>query len=502
MARTLEDTTRELANIRRALDISAIVAITDRAGVITHINDNFCQISKYAREELIGHTHRLINSGFHPREFFIEMWKTISSGKVWAGEIKNRAKDGSYYWVNTTIVPFLDSKGVPEQYVSIRYEITQRKEAEEKLVSYAEKLETSLATLQEREEGFRTLFDAAVEGMFVHDFGDKIIAVNESAAKMLGYCREEMLEMKFTDCILAEFRELVLKNAQSRKELRYEVFGVKRDGAEIPIEIAGKDFSYKGRSARLSSVLDLSQRKNMEAQIVMQDRLASVGLLASGLAHEIGTPLGVIRGRAELLGRQAKDKTEMKDNAGIIVTQIDRIATLIRSLLKLARGNETDGVSSVNLEGVVKDVVDLLGHELKKHRIEIRNKTLGIETMAMANSGALHQVLLNLLVNSIHAIETATNQGRREGHFISIHLSQEGPRAALTVTDSGCGISKANIKNLFKPFFTTKDVGVGTGLGLATSYRLVESWGGEIQVESQLGQGTTFRILLPRPKST
>ena len=148
-APTLESTTRELKNIRHALNQSAIVAITDRAGIIIHVNDKFCEISKYPRHELIGKNHRIINSGHHPAEFFVEMWKCISKGKIWEGEIRNRAKDGSIYWVNTTIVPFLDENDAPYEYVSIRYEITQRKVAEEQLRIYAERLEQSNRELQD-----------------------------------------------------------------------------------------------------------------------------------------------------------------------------------------------------------------------------------------------------------------------------------------------------------------------------------------------------------------
>jgi two-component system sensor kinase FixL len=230
---------KDFNQLKSAIDEAAIVAITDNHGVITYVNEKFCAISKYSKEELVGKTHKVVNSAFHPHEFFVDMWKTISSGKVWEGEIRNRSKDGEIYWVHTTIVPFLDSAGHPERYVAIRYEITDRVMGEEQLKIQAKKLELSNKELQDfasvaahdlqeplrKIQSFADRVRTKTSGSLPEDVNDYLERIQKSANRMqilindlLSYSRVSTRTQPFAVVDLNEILAQVVSDLEIRIE--------------------------------------------------------------------------------------------------------------------------------------------------------------------------------------------------------------------------------------------------------------------------------------------
>ena len=181
----LKASLKETSDYKYAMDNAAIIAITDQEGTITYANDIFCKTSKYSLNELIGSNHRIINSGYHSKEFFKEMYRTISSGNVWRGEIKNKAKDGTYYWVDSTITPFMNENGKPYQYLAIRYDITARKNFETKLID--------LTKVQE------AILNGTDYSIIYTNIGGVIKSFNKGAEEMLGYMADEIINIKIKD---------------------------------------------------------------------------------------------------------------------------------------------------------------------------------------------------------------------------------------------------------------------------------------------------------------
>jgi PAS domain S-box-containing protein len=490
---------RALENQKFALDQHAIVSITDRTGTIVYANDKFCEISGYTREELQGANHRIVNSGLHSAEFFRDMWDCIAAGKVWTGELRNRAKDGRLYWVAATIVPFLDDTGLPDQYVAIRTDITARHEA-------AARLEEQLHFVEE-------LIEAIPLPVYVKDESRHYRLLNRAFEEFFGVQRTDFLGKTVFDLIELDAatdhdrrdRELLQMVSRQYYEARIpNRNGIVREGIYHKATLTRPDGSISGLVGTIS---DITERKALEHTAVMAKEAAEASNRAksdflANMSHEIRTPMNGILGMLDLV-LDSNLTTEQREFIHIARGSAKGLLTIINEILDFSKID----AGKVGIESVAFDLRDLLNSIVKLMQPVASDKGLalrgelaqGLPQDYVGDPLRLRQIILNLLSNAVKFTERGEVVLQAE---IEID-ADPGPLLHLAVTDSGIGIAPERQAHIFDAFAqedasTTRRYG-GTGLGLTICSRLVELMGGRIHLESTPGQGSVFHVRLPVP---
>ncbi|QEL64831.1 putative hybrid sensor and regulator protein [Oryzomicrobium terrae] len=490
----LDGALRALEQQQAAVDRHAIVSIADVTGRITYVNDKFVQISGYSRDELLEQNHRILNSGHHPPEFFDDLWRTIAAGQVWSGDICNRSKSGHNYWVNATIVPFVDAQGRPYQYVAIRTDITARIEAEEKLDAQL--------------HFTRQLIESIPVPLYFKDTEGFYLGFNKAFEDFFCLRREEWLGRHVRDLLppdIAAFhatRDEELIQHLERQSYELEVVtlrGERRVAFYSKAPLTRPDGTASGL---IGTILDISDRKRWEQEILRAKEAAEAANqtksdFLANMSHEIRTPMNGILGMTELALDTALDE-EQREYLQAVKRSADALLVVINDILDFSKIE----AGKLDVESVPFDLEPVIGDALRG--VALRAEQKGIELLAdidadvpgrlLGDPGRLRQILLNLLSNAVKF----TARGEVA---VGVHLERQDADGLLlhfTVRDSGIGIAPEKCQIIFEPFSqedasTTRNYG-GTGLGLTICSRLAALMGGYIWVESTVGKGSTFQF--------
>ncbi len=402
-------------------------------------------------------------------------------------EFRARKKNGDYSWVlGRGKVVETDPAGRPARMVGIHTEITQRKLAEQ--------------AHHESQERYKRLSEVTIEGVLFHDKGIAIDC-NESFAAMFGYQREEVIGKDVIKlCACPEYHDLIYRNIRDLFHEPYEIKGQKKNGTIFPIELEGKECHYFGKTLRVTAVRDLSERKRTEENIIRMQKMEAIGTLAGGIAHDFNNLLGSILGNIGLLQIYLPEGGRALTRLKTIEKIVHRGANLARQLLGYARRGKYQ-VCPINLNLLIRESLEMFGRTRRQILIHthLQENLWTVE----GDSTQIDQVLLNLFINAADAMPDGGELFVESENMVlskilaKQHLSEPGPYVMISVRDTGHGMDKEVKKRIFDPFFTTKEVGKGTGLGLASAYGIVKNHNGNIDVYSELGKGSIFKIYLP-----
>ncbi|ABK43553.1 PAS/PAC sensor hybrid histidine kinase [Magnetococcus marinus MC-1] len=491
----------ELEQLQLALNQHAIVSVTDQDGNITFVNQKFCQTSGYTPNELIGNNHRMLKSDQHPASFYQEMWATITQGQTWHGQVKNRRKNGTTYWVSATIVPFLDGDGTPREYISVRTDVTAQKAAQERY--------------RASEQRLRAILDNTHEGVVVMEASGQIEMLNPAAARIFGYTLADMPQPTI-QWLLPEFPLTdILNDAHlhegggagdvSHANLYREMAANRSDGSRMLLGVSVSSFHLEESAVCVAVVRDITARKMEEIELKQAKEVAERASAAktrflSSMSHELRTPMNAILGFAQVMQSDPNEplSESQRECTREIIQAGGHLLELINDVLDLAKIEENRislKMAPVHVQEVIREAVALVTPMANRKGIRLYHgmgEGVCERCDVQADRTRLKQILINLATNGV--------KYNREGGEVEIscRLAEAG-RARIEVRDTGIGIAALKQGDIFEPFHRLVEDGTieGTGIGLSIVKRLVEAMGGTLGLESQEGQGSRFWFQLP-----
>jgi two-component system cell cycle sensor histidine kinase/response regulator CckA len=379
---------------------------------------------------------------------------------------------------------------------------------------YAIERKIAEQALLQNEEQYRVLFEGNPNPMWVFDSDTlAILAINEASVLQYGYSAAEFLKMNMYDVRppdeVAAFRTSLA--AISSRTTGMGSAGVfkhrKKSGQVIEVEVAGSPIQFQGHRARLILINDITEKNNLQAELLQARKLESLGRLAGGVAHDLNNLMGVVLGYAELTLDYLDHLNPLRHKVEGMQKAAERAVSIVRQLLAFSR-NQIQRPQMLNLNAILEDMEEMLQRLIGEDigLVIVTNPALGT---VKADPGQIEQIIMNLVVNARDAMPqggkltiSAENVELEEVDLRRESDSPTGSHVMLSVCDTGCGMDAATQAKIFEPFFTTKGPGKGTGLGLATVYGIVKQSSGSVSVRSIAGQGATFQVCLPRVEAT
>ncbi|MBM4446484.1 MAG: PAS domain S-box protein [Chloroflexi bacterium] len=479
----MEDELREAKEFAESLITSARdgVSVLDSNGVHINVNYAMCEMTGFPKDELVGvgpphpywppEKHEEIDRAF----------QNTLAGDFADVELTFMRKNGQRFPVIVSPSWVKDKEGNVIGYFAIVKDITERKLAE--------------ATLQESEERYRILVENANEAIIVAQDGILKFA-NPKTAELSGYSIKELASVPFADIIHPDDRDMVVDRYLRR--LQGEVFPqiypfriIDKEGNTKWAEINAVSIIWEGKPATLNFLTDITERKKAEQQALVNAKLASVGELVAGVAHEVNNPLTGIIGYAQLLADRQDVPQNIKEDLQKIYEESQRTVRIVQNLLRFARQYKPEK-SLVDINELIERTLELEAYKLRTSNIGLSAKLAADIPLILADYNQLQQVILNIIANAQQAIAETKRRGK-----ITVTTDVVEDCVSISITDNGPGISPESIIKIFDPFFTTKPEGSGSGLGLSVCHGIITEHGGNIYAESTPGKGTTFIIELP-----